>query len=409
VRVQSETRWAEYAELAALFFIQAMAMGMWFVPLSTVLDAHGLGSLRPLAFATTGLAAFVSPLVFGAMADRHAAPAVVLRYLALATAATMALASTAIAAGWNRWAVLAAIQLHSFCAAPTWGIASTIVLSRLRNAQREFGPVRAMATLGWVAGCWVVSGLGADTSPLAGFAGAGAWLAVAGFTLLLPVVPPPQSTARVTWRQRFGLDALSLLRNPDHRAVLLTIALFSIPLAAFYPYTPPQLREHGLRHTTAWMSLGQITEVIAMLSLATLLTRVRLKWIFAAGLGFGVLRYLMAATNLKPLSLAGVTLHGFAFTLCFITAQIYLEERVDSAWRARAQALMSLMMSGVGSLLGYLGTGTWFAACGSADGPQWGRFWGVLAAGIALVLGYFLIAYHGRGVTPRAASRMGGA
>ncbi len=72
--VLTTIRRAEYAELVALFFIQGASLGMWFVPLSTVLDAHGLHAIKPYAFATTALAAFVSPLVFGAMADRQASP-----------------------------------------------------------------------------------------------------------------------------------------------------------------------------------------------------------------------------------------------------------------------------------------------------------------------------------------------
>ena len=43
---------------------------MWLVPLSTVLDAHGLHAIKPFAFAANGVAAFVSPLIFGALADR---------------------------------------------------------------------------------------------------------------------------------------------------------------------------------------------------------------------------------------------------------------------------------------------------------------------------------------------------
>ena len=86
----------EYMELVTLFFLQGAALGMWFVPLSTVLDAHGLHHIRPYAFAASALAAFISPLIFGAMADRHASPVKVLRGLALATAVAMALASTAI-------------------------------------------------------------------------------------------------------------------------------------------------------------------------------------------------------------------------------------------------------------------------------------------------------------------------
>ena len=133
-------RKAEYAELVGLFFLQGAALGMWLVPLSTVLDAHGLGAIKPLAFAATALASFVSPLIFGAMADRHASPVKVLRGLSLATAASMALASTSIQMGWNPWVVLGLIQLHALCSSPTFSIASTIVFARLTDAQKEFGP-----------------------------------------------------------------------------------------------------------------------------------------------------------------------------------------------------------------------------------------------------------------------------
>jgi MFS family permease len=389
--------WVEYTELSALFLIQGAAMGMWFVPLSTVLDAHGLQAIKPFAFATTGVAAFISPLFFGAMADRHASPVKVLRGLSLATAAAMGLASTAIHLGWSPWLVLAFIQLHALCSSPTWSIASTIVFSRLRDAKREFGPIRAMATLGWMGGCWLVSALNADASTRAGYNGAVTWLVVAGFTFLLPEVESPKSSGQLTLGQRLGLDALTLLKNPDHRVVFITAALFNIPLAAFYPYTPPHLKELGFSHTTAWMTLGQVTEILAMLFLARLLTSWRLKWIIAAGLGCGFLRYALCALDGKAWILLGVTLHGCCFTLVFITAQIYLDERIDPAWRARAQALMSLLTGGIGNLVGYLGTGWWFAANARACGEIWPVFWGGLAVAVAAVLAYFLAAYRGRG------------
>lgn len=373
-------------------------MGMWFVPLSSVLDAHGLGEIKPLAFATSAVAAFISPLVFGAMADRHASPVKVLRGLAVATALTMALASTAIRAGWSTWSVLGLIQLHALCSAPTWSIVSTIVFARLADAKKEFGPIRAMATLGWGGGCLLVSALGADHSTLAGYSGAVGWLLVAGFTFLLPALETPKAVEQLTWVQRFGFDALTLLRSRDHRVVFVTTALFTIPLAGYYPYTPPHLQEMKLVHTTAWMSLGQITEILAMFFLGALLLRWRLKWIFACGLGLGVVRFALSALDTKAGLIAGVVLHGGSFTLVLITAQIYLDQRVDPAWRARGQALMALMNGGVGSLVGYLGTGGWFAACTREGRPGWTVFWSGLALAEAAVLGFFLIAYRGRGV-----------
>jgi MFS family permease len=397
VRVFGTIRRAEYAELAVLFFIQGAALGMWFVPLSTVLDAHGLRAIKPYAFAASALAAFVSPLIFGAMADHHASPVKVLRGLALASAAAMAVVSTGIHRGWHSWLMLALIQLYALCSAPAWSISSTIVLARLADAQKEFGPVRALATLGWMAGCWLVSALNADASALAGYGCALTWLMLAGYTFFLPVLETPPSVEHLTVRQRLGLDALTLLKNHDHRVVFIIVALFSIPLAGFYPYAPPNLQELGFQHTSAWMSLGQVTEILAMFILGTLLLKWRLKWIFACGLGFGVLRFALSALNQKAWLLAGVALHGCSFTLVTITAQIYIDQRVDGAWRARAQALLLLMNTGVGNLLGYLGTAWWFNACTRPAGTQWPLFWSGLSATLAVMLAYFLAAYRGIG------------
>ena len=57
---------------------------------------------------------------------------------------------------------------------------------------------------------------------------------------------------------------------------------------------------------------------------------------------------------------------------------------------------MALMSSGVGNLIGYLGTGWWFATCVRPSGTQWPVFWGGLAVIVTAVLVYFLFAYHGR-------------
>src|SRR5204862_713625 len=122
--------WTEHGELAALFFLHGMAMGIWLVPLSRVLAAHGMEELRPAAYATSALAAFVSPLVFGAMADHHAAPARGLRWLSTACAGTMALVSWSIGQGWAPAVVLAFIQIYALAAAPTFSITSTIVFCR---------------------------------------------------------------------------------------------------------------------------------------------------------------------------------------------------------------------------------------------------------------------------------------
>jgi hypothetical protein len=214
LRVHRTGRWAEFGELLVLFFIHAMGMGMWFVPLTSVLDAYGLHAIRPYAFATSAIAALVSPLFFGGLADRHLSPVQVLRWLAALTGVAMALATTGIMLGWNRWLVLGLIQLHALITAPTWSLSTTIVLSRLKEPKRQFGPVRVAATVGWLVGCLGISLMHADASVRAGYAGAMVWLLLALFTFVLPSVRPPKSKARLTVRERLGLDGGAYL-DPD--------------------------------------------------------------------------------------------------------------------------------------------------------------------------------------------------
>ena len=387
-------RQAEYAELMILFFIQAAAMAIWFVPLGAILDAHGLHGIKPFAFAASATAAFISPLAFGAMADRHVPPATVLRWLAVGTAVFMTLISTAMRDRWNAWLILLLIQIFYLSYAPMFSISTALVFARLQNAKKEFGSIRALATLGWMAGAILISVLSLDRSAYAGYLGATLWLLVAVFTRYLPKLEIPKSAVHLAWHERLGLDALTLLKDRDIRVVFIVTTLFNIPLAAFYPYAPTHLHDLGLTHTSALMSLGQVTEIIAMFGLAWLLANWRLKWIFACGLTFGVARFAFSALDTKHSLLLGITLHGASFVLVFVTAQIFLEQQIDPAWRTRAQSLLTLLNGGVGNLIGYLGSGWWFNACTATGHTDWRLFWGMLAACVAAVLAYFLMAFR---------------
>jgi hypothetical protein len=118
--------------------------------------------------------------------------------------------------------------------------------------------------------------------------------------------------------------------------------------------------------------------------------------VVSVGIGFGVLRYLLYAMNSTTPVLMGLALHGVAFTFTFISTQIYFAERIESAWRTRAQALLSLMTGGLGNLAGYLGCGAWFAICKSGDTVKWSSFWGALCLMVTLVLIYFVASYRGK-------------
>jgi MFS family permease len=383
-----------WAELSLLFFIQAAAIGAWLVPMGGVLDGSALSGLKPLAFATSAVAAFVSPLIFGSIADRRSAPVLVLRWLAAATALSIALAAFAVERHAPAWLVLTTIQLQALCAAPTWSLTTSIVFSRLADSSRQFGPLRSLGSIGWMAGCWVTSAIGGDTSIRSWMASTVLWSGVVVLTFWIPQTPPRVNRSRLTLAQMLGWDAMVLLRCADHRAVFLATALFTIPLAAFYPYTPSQLRHLGLDHVTAWMTLAQTTEVAAMLFLSRITPWLTLKWTLAAGIAFGLIRFAFCALDSPFWVLLGLSLHGVSFTLVFITAQIYLEQKVAPEWRVRAQSLMSFLIGGVGNLLGFLGSGALFAFSQNRSHTPWPLFWGSLSAIIACILVFFVLTYR---------------
>ena len=272
------TEFQKQALLAGVFFLQAQAIALWFVPFSGVLKSHGLAFLTPWAFAASGIAAFISPMVTGSLADRHLSATLLLRYLALGMATMLSLTFWGIQQGWHPGVILGLIQLLQFVSAPTWGVTSMLVMAQLPNPSRQFGGLRVWGTYGWMLAGPVVSlVLHADGSTTTGFISVLAWLGVAVFTFFLPKLPTQSARTPVQFKDLLGLETFSLLKDPQHRALFLTAGFFSIPLAAFYPYTPLHLQDLGIENVSAFMSLGQITEVLAMYALAPLLVRCRLR------------------------------------------------------------------------------------------------------------------------------------
>jgi len=368
---------------------------MWMVAFSNVLSAHGLERIIPYAFSCSAIAAFISPLIAGSLADQHFSAERLLRWFACAAAVSLALTFVAIGKGWGAAWVLIFLQIQALCSSPTWGLASTIVLTNLNDPAREFGPVRVWATIGWMLAGWVTSyALQADASVRSGLAASVVWLGVAAITFYLPKTAPPVKTAGRTWSAVLGLEALQLLRHREHGPVLIAAALVSVPLAAFYPFAALHLRDLGEHRVAAVMSLGQVSEIITMYAISPLLARVRLKWLLLAGIAFGVVRYALFTANSLPTMFAGIALHGVCYTLFFIPAQIYLDRRVERHLHARAQALLTLMVAGLGTLAGSLGCGWLRQACTDAAGTSWGVFWALLCGAMVVVFGYFALAYR---------------
>jgi len=381
-----------------MYFIVGHALGLWTINLSSVLKGHGYGNrVIDNVWCTSAIAAIISPLIVGALADQRYSSERVLRWLGLGAATFLCALFYGIHERWHWSVILLLAQIHALWSAPSFGLATSLVISRLADAKSQFGPIRFWATLGWMLAGPVVSYvLVSDKRVVSGFAAAGVWLIAIAVTFTLKPMPPPEQKEHRTWRDVLGLEAWSLLRNPDHRVVFFAAALLNIPLAAFYPHTLLHLEDLGVKHPTALMSLAQIMEAVGLLILSSLLTRVRLKWLFLGGIAAGFARYVLYAYNTVPTLCIGIAIHGICFTLFYMTAQIYLEQRIPHAMRSRAQALLSLMMSGIGNFIGYQACGWWRHVCEHQGVMDWHTYWLGLASIIAAIFVWFAICYKGR-------------
>lgn len=388
-----------------VFFFQGMALGCWFPSLTNTFGELGLSSWVPVAFMIPPFCALISPLIGGALADQRYAAEVVYRWLSLASAILLILAFLTLDLGLHPLWFMVLLGLHALASGPTWGLLATISLNGLVDPERKFPLVRLGGTLGWIAGGLVTSYLlHADASPESGYAGACARLVIVALAFLLPHTPPLGVIRG--WRSRLGFDAFRLLRERDHLVFFGVTCLYSIPIAAFYIYGPEFLKVLGDPRPTGTMTVAQVLEIGCMIGLGSLLARYSVKTVLMWALSLSVLRFAMSAqagvSSQILWHVGGLALHGVCYTLYFVTAQIFIDRRVDPGLRAQAQGLLMVVTAGVGSLIG-----TWF--CGQLrsglvqdNGEGWVAFWAVLSGMVAVCTMIFAIFYRGLGKPKRS-------
>lgn len=391
---------AVFAVLWAVFFLQGMTPGLWYPALTNILVARGMGSWVPLAFVVPPLCALISPLVGGALADQRLAADRLFAWSSLMGSVVLAAAFWTLDMGLHPAWFITLLGLYSIVSGPTWGVLTTVSLTHLSDGERQFPLVRVGATIGWVVGGLVTSFvLMADTSPLAGYAAAALRLLLGFAAFALPRTPP-LGRPDGSWKSRLGLGAFSLMKQRDQCVFFLVTGLFSIPLSAFYMYGPEFLKALGDQTPAGTMTIAQILEIGGMLLLGPILARYRVKTVLVFALVLSVVRFAMSAyagvTWLIGWHIAGIALHGLSYTFYFVTAQVFLDRRVDPGMRGQAQGLLTMVAGGVGPLAGALLCGWLRGHAVTADGAGWDWFWGILAAMIAVCLALFAMMYRGR-------------
>lgn len=379
--------------IAVVFFLMAGAVGLWYPALSNILPRYGLGGWAVVIFMIPGLCGFISPLILGAQVDQRYQAQKVLGWIMWLGAVFIFMAFYALEHRWGAGWFVGFFTISALISAPAWSLLTTIALSGLSDPGKSFGLYRVWATIGWMVAGYLVGFASLDFSAKTGQWAAGIRIVAGAICFLMPATMP-RGVATGKLSDALGLGALKLLRDRDQLTYFVTAFLFSIPLAAYYLYTPVFLAELGVSHPSYYMSSAQVIEGIAMLGMGMVIGRFRIKAILLLAIATGVFRYFFYSMGDLRWLLAGIMLHGICWTFFYEAGRVFIHRRVDEGMRGQAQALIGLVSNGLGGVLGLVVVKALHSALLPIGG--WTLYWQVLSGMSAVSLVVFWLGYQGR-------------
>jgi len=391
--------------LGLMMYLNYAIWGAWYVTIGTYLTAtlKFSGTQAGAVFGTTALASMISPFFVGMVADRFFAAERLLAVLHLIGAVLLFLVTRVTSFG----PVYGLMLLYCLCYFPTIALTNSITFRQVENPGAEFPLIRMSGTIGWIAIGLIVgwlrlvgrmAGLPEDSlgegSSATFLLAAGASVVMSLFSLFLPHTPALGKGAAVTVRTVLGLDALVMLKRRSYLVFIIASILGCIPLTFYFSFTNAYLNQIGVHNAVGKMTLGQASEIVAMLLMPLIFRRVTVKAILLAGLFAWSLRYgLLAAGNAGPamwMFYVAILLHGICFDFFFMTGQLYADQEAPARFRVTAQGFLTFVTYGVGMFIGSNLSGIaldfFTTSHGGTVTHDWRSFWLSCSAGAFVIM-----------------------
>jgi len=250
--------------------------------------------------------------------------------------------------------------VHSLFYVPTISVANSLAFANLKNANKEFGPIRMGGTIGWILASWPMvfifkgkEGAALANAEMYAFIVAGvASLLLAGFSLTLPHTPPKPAVAgedSLAWRRAMGLLKIPFI------LVLFIVTFIDATIHNGYFVTAfGFLADVGFKPESIMpiMSIGQIAEILTMAVLGGVLAKFGWRVTMILGILGHAARYAVFAFFPESHSLIVIiqVLHGICYAFFFATVYIFIDAAFPKDVRASAQGLFNLLILGIGDL-----------------------------------------------------------
>ena len=392
-------------QLSFMMFLEFFIWGGWFVTLGSFLgnNLSATGGETAMAYSTQSWGAIIAPFIIGLIADRFFNAERILGVLHLVGAALMYMMSQT-----TEFAVFYPYVLGYMIAyMPTLALVNSVSFNQMNDPAKQFPMVRVWGTIGWILAGLAISfvfkwdsieniqnGLLSNTFLMV--AVASGILGIFSFTL--PKTPPKGKGEKASISDILGLEALSLLKDRNFLIFFLSSVLICIPLAFYYQNISPFLTEYKVENSTAWASLGQISEVGFMLLLPFFFKKYGFKKTILFGMLAWGIRYLLFAFgnagDLFFMLVIGIALHGICYDFFFVSGQIYTDSKAGEKVKSAAQGLITLATYGVGMLIGFWVAGQIVDKNLISEGlHSWKEIWTFPAIFAVVVLALFALLF----------------
>lgn len=359
-----------FVRLTAMMLLQFIVFGSWFATFGLVLATNGLADIIGAAYSLAAVAAIVSPMFLGAIADRFMASQKALGLAHLGGGFVM-LFLPAVVTTANGALALGAIFIYMLFFQPTLGMANSIAFRHLGENKRLFPYIRVFGTLGWVIGGLTVGWMGLSASTGLFYVTAIASFVYAAYSFTLPATPAPAKGVRFSFGDVVGADAFRLLKHRNF-AILMICALFtSIALGVYNTYASPFLGAMGIGNVAGALAIGQATEVAFIITIPWVVRHIGMKWALFAGMVMWGVRFAVFITagglDNGWLVIIAIALQGICNDFFLVLAAMYIGSVAPVQYSAQAQSMLILVVSGFGQLIGSVLAGWVYAGTVGAN------------------------------------------